>query len=49
MNAIVPVQIHTMSSREIADLTVKRHPDVKRDCDVMFKELNLDVSKFAHI
>lgn len=38
-----------MSSREIAQLTNKRHPDVKRDCEVMFKELGLDASKFAHI
>ena len=39
----------TMSSRVIAELTGKRHPDVKRDCEVMFTELELDMSKFAHI
>lgn len=39
----------TMSTREISDLTEKRHPDVKRDCEIMFKGLHLDVSKFAHI
>ncbi|CEI51520.1 Putative DNA-binding protein Roi of bacteriophage BP-933W [Acinetobacter bereziniae] len=42
-------QTLTMSTRLIAELTGKRHPDVKRDCEVMFTELNLDVSKFAHI
>ena len=39
----------SMSSREIADLTEKRHPDVKRDCEVMFQGLGIDVRKYAHI
>lgn len=39
----------SMSSREIADLTEKRHPDVKRDCEVMFQGLEIDVRKYAHI
>lgn len=39
----------TMSSREIAELTGKRHPDVKRDIDRMMAELAEDVSKYAHI
>ncbi|WP_085600392.1 MULTISPECIES: Rha family transcriptional regulator [unclassified Pseudomonas] len=39
----------TMSSREIADLTGKRHPDVKRDIQVMAKDLREDVSSFARI
>jgi len=39
----------TMSSREIADLTGKRHPDVKRDIQAMAKDLREDVSSFAHI
>ena len=38
-----------MSSREIAELTEKRHSDVKRDCEVMFQGLGIDVRKFAHI
>lgn len=39
----------TMSSREIAELTGKEHFHVKRDCEVMFAELELDVSKFGGI
>lgn len=39
----------TMSSREIAELTGKRHPDVKRDIQVMIETLAEDVSAFAHI
>ncbi|WP_436976867.1 Rha family transcriptional regulator [Pseudomonas synxantha] len=38
-----------MSSREIANLTGKRHPDVKRDIQAMAVELKVDVSEFAHI
>ena len=39
----------TMSSREIAELTNKEHKHVKRDCEVMFAELELDASRFGHI
>ncbi|MFJ4397450.1 phage antirepressor KilAC domain-containing protein [Pseudomonas sp. NPDC089396] len=39
----------TMSSREIAELTGKRHPDVKRDIQVMADDLHEDVSSFARI
>lgn len=39
----------TMSSREIAELTGKRHPDVKRDIQAMSVDLNEDVSSFARI
>jgi len=39
----------TMSSREIADITGKRHPDVKRDIERMLSALDEDASSFAHI
>lgn len=39
----------TMSSREIAELCEKRHPDVKRDVENMLRELGINVSSFAHI
>jgi len=38
-----------MSSREIAELTGKRHPDVKRDIQAMANDLRVDVSRFARI
>ena len=41
-------QTITMSSREIAELTGKRHPDVKRDILNMFEQLEQDASSFAH-
>ncbi|WP_033051259.1 phage antirepressor KilAC domain-containing protein [Sinorhizobium medicae] len=44
--SIVPI---TMSSREIAELTGKRHPDVKRDIEKLMLDLGEDVSRFAHI
>lgn len=39
----------TMTSREIAELTGKRHPDVRRDIRNMLEALKKDVSSFAHI
>lgn len=36
-----------MSSREIAELCEKEHFHVKRDCEVIFRGLNLDASKFG--
>ena len=39
----------SLSSREIATLCDKRHSDVKRDIEVLTGQLDVDVSKFAHI
>lgn len=39
----------TMSSREIAELTGKRHPDVKRDVVTVMDALGKDASSFACI
>lgn len=39
----------TMTSREIAELTGKRHPDVTRDIEKMLLELGEDARSFAHI
>ena len=39
----------TMSTRVIADLCEKEHFNVKRDCEVMFRGLNLDALKFEGI
>jgi len=49
MNLIASANTITMSSREIAELTGKRHPDVKRDIERMLSDLEEDVSNFAHI
>lgn len=47
MNKLVSVQpVLTMSSREIAELVGKEHFHVKRDCEVMFKELELDAEGY---
>ncbi|MCH7379349.1 MULTISPECIES: phage antirepressor KilAC domain-containing protein [Acinetobacter] len=41
--------IKTMSTREIAELTGKEHFNVKRDCEVMFRDLGIDALKFEGI
>lgn len=37
----------TMSSREIAELTGKRHPDVKRDIRVLFSDVKLSENEIV--
>lgn len=49
MNQLINQSVKTMSSREISELTGKRHTDVKRDILVMSEQLEIDVSKFASI
>lgn len=39
----------TMSSREIATLTGKKHYNVMRDIELLAAQLEVDVSKFGHI
>lgn len=42
-NEIIPSNSKTMSSREIAELTGKRHADVLRDIDRLLETLNEDM------
>ena len=37
---------HTMTSREIAELTGKRHDNVLADCEKMFTALKIQVSEY---
>ncbi len=53
MNDVILTQFQAkqkvMSTREIAELCEKEHYHVKRDCETMFKGLQLDASKFGGI
>jgi Rha family phage regulatory protein len=42
-------QTLTMSTRLIAELTGKEHKNVKRDCEIMFAELEIDALSFERI
>lgn len=46
MNEIVISEQATMSSKEIAELTGKRHDHVLRDIDKMFSDLEISNSPF---
>lgn len=49
MNALLTTnQPLTMTSREIADLTMKRHGDVMRDIREMYKQLGESISALAY-
>lgn len=42
-------KVATMSSREIAELTGKRHSDILRDISEVLKQANIDERKFASV
>ncbi len=49
MKSILNSNELTMSSVEIAELTGKRHVDVRRDIENTLKQASIDMSNFAHV
>jgi len=48
MNQLINSNVKTMSSLEIAGLTMKQHQHVKRDIENMCEQLQIDASNFGH-
>lgn len=48
MNQLINSNVKTMSSLEIAGLTMKQHQHVKRDIEKMCEQLQIDASNFGH-
>ena len=49
MSFLIPSSVQTMSSLEIAELTGKRHDNVKADVQKLLEELNLQPPEFQEV